>query len=322
MPPTPNTEGAITETPASQVSSADFDSSDPQLPSFEDILARSPIAKMLGLHDNPVGEEPEEQKKPAAKKAPPVKEPEEEVVAETPAGDEDVDNEEIDEESVEAAAETEEGESGAEEEDDIDWEYKIPVEIDGKTEKRTLGEVRAAFAAKEVLKAREAELTALKASAEAAYAEKLKNVEHLGTLLFKELLTEENLLADEYRKVVANIAKARESKDTFALTELKDQKESIQEKHAVLKSKREASARAIATELKKAADSRQEALLAKFQADIPTTLPGFNEKLAAQIRSFAIQEGIPEGRSCQGQACCTCSAAESKCRSSGQGAIW
>jgi len=130
--------------------------------SLDDILRNSPAAKMLGL---PEKEEslPEEDDVPSPDES---SEEQKEVPEEA---DEDSENDlSEEEESTDSKEEkTDEDDKSTQDaelpsEDDIDWEYKVPVTIDGKTEYVTLEEIRKGYSTDQHLSQKGRELGELK----------------------------------------------------------------------------------------------------------------------------------------------------------------
>ena len=289
-----------TSTPASEISSADFDRNDgyvgdeSNVPSLDDILRNSPAAEFLNLPEVDEESLPPEDEDASTTDESSEEEPQEEN------GDEsanDLDDEETEEESeeegkVEDDASTQETELPAEE--DIDWEYKIPVSVDGKVEYKTLEEIRKGYATDQHLSQKGRELGELKKQVEQERTEKLQELVRLGSLLNEQLSSTEASLAQEYHKLTADIDKARDEGDTYTVRELKEQREAVQEKYWKARNGRETQLKAVSEKLIEQQNANQAKLLEQFQKEIPTLIPEFNDKLAVSIREFAIKEGIPE----------------------------
>ena len=107
---------------------------------------------------------------------------------------EDPDAEESENEEVEEGVETEEEETADEDdtstqnsdlpsEDDIDWEYKVPVTVDGKTEYVTLEEIRKGYSTDQHLSQKGRELGELKKQIDQERTEKLQEIIQLGTVI-------------------------------------------------------------------------------------------------------------------------------------------
>ena len=134
-----------TSTPASEISSAEFrDDSGysvaDESKALADILKNSPAAELLGIESQSTEEEEDKS----------TESPSEEQDAQEAEGETDKDLDES-EESEESAEEEGSGDDKSTEatdlpsEEDIDWEYKVPVTVDGKTEYKTLDEIRKGF---------------------------------------------------------------------------------------------------------------------------------------------------------------------------------
>jgi hypothetical protein len=283
-----------TNTPASEVSSKSFDdgsvSADLEAKSLDDILRNSPAAELLGLKDE--GSLPEEDDG-----VPNPDESEEEAQENSDEAENDLDEEQT-EESTEDDGTGEDDTSTQNTElpteDDIDWEYKVPVTVDGKTEYKTLEEIRKGYSTDQHLSQKGRELGELRKQIDQERSEKLKELVDLGTVLHEELTQTEAMYSQEYHKLSADIEKAREDGDTYTARELKEKREEVQEKYWATRNKREEQTKKVVEKIKVQQEESQKALLAKFNEDIKTAVPDFSDKTAASIREFAIKEGIPE----------------------------
>jgi len=283
-----------TNTPASEVSSASFDdgsvSADLEAKSLDDILRNSPAAKMLGLESLP--EEDESVPNPD-------EESEEEQAQENDSESEnDLDeNEESTDSEEENTAEDDKSTQNAElpTEEDIDWEYQVPVTVDGKTEYVSLEEIRKGYSTDKHLSQKGRELGELKKQIETERNEKLQELITLGSVVNEELTAVETKHANEYHKLKADIDKAREEGDTYTARELKEKLEETQEKYWAARNKREANTTKVADQFKAQQEEQQQALLKAYEENITKVIPDYSDKVAGSIREFAIKEGIPEG---------------------------
>jgi hypothetical protein len=291
-------EHLSTNTPASNVSSADFAARDDGMngnelavPNFDDILKNSPAAELLGLKKSTESLPDDGEDVPTPDDA-----SDEDPDAEASA-DSDADEEAVDDTAAEDEGKDEEDSTQAElpKEDDIDWEYKVPVTINGKVEYKTLAEVRKGFATDQHLSQKGREIGELKKQIEQERDAKLQEIVQLGTVLHEEISAQEKTLETEYATVAAQIKKAREDGDTYTARELKDKQEEIQEQYWALRNKREERTKKVVEQLQSKQAEEQQKLIEQFQTDIKEVLPEFDEKLATSIRKFAIDEGVPEG---------------------------
>lgn len=290
-----NIDHLSTSTPASKISSAEFrddmgNNAELEAKALDDILRNSPAAEMLGLK----GSLPEEEEESV-----PTPEESEEVVPEETSEDAETDSgEESDQEATDEEDSSEDDKSTQEEqnlpsEEDIDWEYKVPVTVDGKTEYLTLEEIRKGYATDKHLSQKGREIGELKKQLEQEREQKLNELVQLGTVIHEELTAEETSLGKQYHELTAQIEKARDDGDTYTARELKEKREEIQEKYWNIRNKREEKVKAIAEQIKSKQAEEQQKLLDSFSARITEVVPEFNEKVATSIREFAIKEGIP-----------------------------
>jgi len=285
-----------TSTPASNVSSADAarddrsNSGELAVPNFDDIMANSPAAEILGLKRKDAGSLPDEvTDDPAPEEGvdeDPDATPNAENEADTNAEDDSAEKTGKDDTSTQAELPSE---------DDIDWEYKLPITIDGKVEYKTLAEVRKGFATDQHLSQKGRELGELKKQVEIERDAKLQELIQLGTVLHQEISAQEKTLETQYADITGQIKSARDSGDTYTARELKEQQEQIQETYWALRNKREEGTKQVVEQIQRKQAEEQQRLVTQFQEDIKTVLPAFNDQIAKSIRSFALEQGIPAG---------------------------
>jgi hypothetical protein len=283
-----------TNTPASEISSKSFDdgsnSADLEVKSLDDILRNSPAAELLGLKES------------LPEKGDDVPSPDE--VSEEEAQEENDTESENDLDEEEESNDSEEDNTAEDDtstqnadlpsEDDIDWEYKVPVTVDGKTEYVTLEEIRKGYSTDQHLSQKGRELGELKKQIDQERTEKLQEIIQLGTVINDELTAVESNLAQQYHKVKGEIDKAREEGDSYAARELKEQLEEVQEKYWNARNKREQQTKAVVEKIQAQQIEQQQVLLRQYEENIVNLIPDYSEKVAKNIREFAIKEGIPE----------------------------
>jgi type III secretion system FlhB-like substrate exporter len=288
-----------TSTPASEVSSADFAARDDgsngknelAVPNFDDIMKNSPVAALLAKNKKEAeGSLPDDGED--------VPTPDDEVDADpddTSDADNDADADTEDDKSAEDESKDDEStQADLPKEEDIDWDYKLPVTVNGKIEYKTLAEVRKGFATDQHLSQKGRELGELKKQVEDERKVKLDELVQIGTVLHEEFTARENEMTAEYGALTAKIKKARDDGDTYTARDLKEKQEEIQEKYWATRNKREEQTKKVVEQLQSKQTEEQQKLIAQFQTDIKEVLPEFDEKLATSIRKFAIEEGIPE----------------------------
>jgi len=283
-----------TNTPASEISSSSFDdgsnSADLEVKSLDDILRNSPAAELLGLNKESLPKEGDDVPSPDE-----VSEEEAQEENDTESAN-DLDEEESSDSEEESNAEDDASTQNAElpSEEDIDWEYKVPVTVDGKTEYVTLEEIRKGYSTDQHLSQKGRELGELKKQIDQERTEKLQEIIQLGTVINEELTAVETNLAQQYHKVKGEIDKAREEGDTYTARELKEQLEDVQEKYWRARNKREEQTKAVVEKIQAQQIEQQQVLLRQYEENIVNLIPDYSEKVAKSIREFAIKEGIPE----------------------------
>ena len=281
-----------TSTPASEISSTSFDdgsySAESQAASLDDIMRNSPVAELLGLK----GSLPEEDEG--------VQTQDSESDNDVPDGSDDKndtdedDSASKDDDKEESKDDTSTPDSDLPAEEDIDWEYKVPVTINGKTEHISLEEIRKGYSTDQHLSSKGRELGELKKQIEQERTEKLQELVDMGNLVHEELTAVETNLGNEYHKLTADIEKAREEGDTYTARDLKEKREQVQESYWKARNSREEKTKSIAGKIQQQQVERQQEMLKAYGENISKLIPDYSDKVAKSVREFAIKEGIPE----------------------------
>jgi hypothetical protein len=283
-----------TNTPASEISSKSFDdgssSNDLEVKSLDDILRNSPAAKLLGLPESL----PTEDEDVPSPEEPSAEEEQAQETDEDTANDLDEEESNDSEEEEKVADDKSTQNTDLPSEEDIDWEYQVPVTVDGKTEYVSLEEIRKGYSTDKHLSQKGRELGELKKQLETERTEKLQEVVTLGQVIHEELTAVEGELSTQYHKLSAEIDKARDEGDTYAARELKEQREAIQEKYWKARNKREEQTKAVVEKIQIQQQEQQQELLKEYQEKIVDLIPGYSDKVAKAVREFALKEGIPE----------------------------
>lgn len=261
-------------------------------PSMDDILRNSPAAALLGL----TGDADEDSTDDADDVPNPRDEEQDTPEEGSTDGDTDGDDKTEDEESEEDGDQDDQestDEASLPKEEDIDWEYKIPVTVNGKTEYKTLEEVRKGFATDQSLSQKGRELGDERKKLDQERTEKLQDLVTIGSVLHEDMTEQETVLSQNYAGLKTKYDEARKAGDRLQATELKEQMEEVQESYWTLRNKREDRVKKVVEKIQAQSAEQQQKLAEQFSTEIKTVLPEFNDKLAKSIREFALKEGIP-----------------------------
>lgn len=249
------------------------------------VMKNSPLMQESGVE--PLPEEENLEVDPATSETEdPVEEPEE-VVSE---------EEEVTEEPEEEA----EGEDATEEvptqepevysADDLDLDAKVKVKIDGEETEVSFGDLVKGYQTDAHLSKKGRELGEARKEIEAEKEKQLGDLTNISQAANALLGSEEQSLAKEYHELEASIEKARKDGDTFEMGELKDKREQTQKKYWDARNKREGLMKAVQDQQAKAQEEKWKQDLDNFAKEIPNHIPDFNEKIAGDIRNFAIDD--------------------------------
>jgi len=259
-----------------------------QYQSFDDIpVPMGPMAKHLGIEDDlPEDDEYDAGPEDSVDDIPVPDDAEEDDTLEQDDDTlEEDDGEEDDDESTQ--------DTDVLSEEDIDWEYKVPVKIDGVELHLTLEELRKGYATDQSLSKKGNKISEQRKEFETEQSAKIQELSGMSNLLQEQLQLEENGLAGEFHSIEEKIKTARKEGNTYELSELKDQRETAQEAYWDARKKREGIATAVQEKQQLEFSQNQEILAAKFNEDIAILVPSFVEDAEA-INQFAIDEGIPQ----------------------------
>ena len=184
--------------------------------------------------------------------------------------------------------------AGLNAEDDIDWEYKVPVKIDGEEKYFTLEELRKGYATSQHLSAEGRKLGEARKALEAERNEKLNELVQLGTSLHSQLEADESALSTRYHSIKEQMEKAIEEGDGYEAKQLKEQLTEVQKQYWDKRNQKTSLTDQVGKQVAEAQARQQQAQLEYFQENIGKVLPNFTTELAGQIREFALNEGLPE----------------------------
>ena len=255
---------------------------------FDDLqVPMGPMAAALGILEEDEGL-PDSNEVPHPSDDEGDDEPEDDTLSED-ENNEDEDNtsdeyeDEDDEESTQEAELPDEGE--------IDWEYRVPVKIDGEVHHLTLEELRKGYATDQSLSKKGEQIGEQRKELDTEYNSRIKEVQEVAAVLNEQLTTAETAFAKEYHEIDKSIKEARDNGDTYELSELKDKREAVQEKYWEARNKREQLAEGVQKKQESDLNNHYRGLLTKFNNEIQDLVPDYK---ADSIKEFAIAEGIPE----------------------------
>tara|TARA_R110000851_G_scaffold6659_1_gene26646 strand:- start:2325 stop:3395 length:1071 start_codon:yes stop_codon:yes gene_type:complete len=201
-------------------------------------------------------------------------------------GDDDNSDEDDSTEDPEDEAEAGEGE--------VDWEFEVPVKIDGVEGNVTLEELRKGYQTQEHLSKQGRELGEEKTAFEAEKVTQMERVTSTADILQAQVKVQENDLATKYNELKDRSVALKKEGDKFGANELKDEMEEIQSDYWKAVQTREALEANVAKARETDATQKFAKELEVFTAEIHEMIPDFDSDRAVLIRDFAVGEGIPE----------------------------
>ena len=244
------------------------------------------------MKNSPIMEEavplPEEETEPVD----PEETSEEVDPVEEEAVSEEAEEEKVEEEVTEGEDAPEEGatqEPDVYELDDLD-DFTINLKIDGEVTPVKLSDMAKGFSTEQSLSKKGRELGEARKALDAERDEKLKELTDVSQAAAGMLMQGEQAFAKEYHDLEAKIDKARKENDTFELGELKDKREQVQAKYWNARKQREGMIAQVQKFQPASNEKAWQAQLEHFHKEIPNLIPDFNDKVANEIRDFAIDD--------------------------------
>jgi len=209
--------------------------------------------------------------------------------------------EEVDEESDEDGDESEEEESPTQEVDvytaeDLDLDALVRVKIDGEEVDVSFSDLLKGYQTDNSLSKKGRELGEARQQLEQERQEALTQIQSMSEASAAVLMGQEQQLSKEYHEIEAKIQKARDEGDRYELEELKDQREQAQSKYWAARKQREGLQEQLNQQKTVQAQQEWEQNMQYFGEVIQEKVPGFDEKMAQDIRDFALSAdvGLPE----------------------------
>lgn len=213
--------------------------------------------------------------------------------------DEDSDDavvEELDDDDDEESTDEDkdDDDSNDDESDEIDWEFKLPVKVDGEESEVDLKELVKGYQTSQHLSKKGRELANDRKEFEEAKTVEMSKVTETAKLLQAQSMISENSLAEEYKELTDDLKAAKKSRDSYKADEIEERLVEVQTEYWKTRKTREKVAEAVKAQEEKESSEQFAKNVEKFNNEINDFVPDFNEEKAVELREFAISKGIPE----------------------------
>ena len=203
-------------------------------------------------------------------------------------------NEDADDEEDEDGADAPTQESDVFTVDDLDLDAKVSVKIDGKQMEVSFADLLKGYQTDASLSKKGRELGEARKAIDEERVAKLSEITKMSDATNAMLTMDEQKLAKQYHDIEAKIKEARDSGDTYELSDLKDQREQSQQKYWTARNTRENLLKTVEEQKTKLQEEQFASQMQHFQEVIPQIIPDFNDKVAVEIREFALENGIAD----------------------------
>ncbi len=280
-----------TQSLASTVPGMDHDDADFDIDSaMDDILGSSEILSQAGILPNSSNEDDDDNADTDEDLG-----DSDESSAEEDKADGEEDDEEADDEGDDSEEETtEDDESDDDDSEEIDWDYQVPVKIDGEETKVTLQELQKGYQTSQHLSKQGRELANERKEFEKAKKVELEEVVSAAKTLRAQSTIQEDSLAKEYADLQAKHKAAKKDGDKYEAEKISDKMEEVQSEYWRNRKTREKITESLTKHEEEQAAKDLEIGIAQFNEEIGDYIPDFNPEKAKAIREFAVSKGISE----------------------------
>jgi len=277
--------------PADLMSTTDDLNSDIDLDSaFDDVLGNSDVLREAGIStdDNDGADEADN-----AEEEDDLLDDESGDEEDKADGDDDTDDaSKDDDDSEEDSTEDEEEEDS--DNDEIDWEFKVPVKVDGEDADVDLAELVKGYQTSQHLSKKGRDLADERKEFESEKTTKMEELVQTAKVLQAQNTYKETELSKEYAELDKELKAAKKDGDRYKADELTDKIEDVKSEYWKARQTREK----IEESLKSNEEAESQKIfqegLERFNEEIGDYIPDFNEEKAAKIREFAVSKGIPQ----------------------------
>lgn len=199
-----------------------------------------------------------------------------------------------DDDSSEEDSTEDDDDSDSDDEGEVDWDFEIPVKIDGEESKVTLEELRKGYQTQQHLSKQGRELGEQKAAFEAEKKTELEKVISTANILAQQVKKAETDLATEYATLKEEMATLKKDGDRYGASDVKDKMEEVQQKYWAAVRDRESLEKHVTESQQQEQEKAFKEEIERFSTEINELIPDFDTDRAKAIRDFAIDEGVPE----------------------------
>ena len=214
------------------------------------------------------------------------------------AGDEDNDDDEVtspdDDDAVDDDNSTEGDEDSEGDEGEVDWDFEVPVKIDGEESNISLEELRKGYATSQHLSKQGRELGDERKAFDTQRTTELDKITNAGKILQSQITDTENAAAELYTELKKEIKELRKEGDKFAAIEKQEDLEKAQADYWAARNKRETLEKNLTDITDSEKTKKVNETLKTFNEDILTLIPDFDEERGTKIRAFANEQGLSD----------------------------
>lgn len=208
-------------------------------------------------------------------------------------GDDDTnDNPDDDDDSDEDSTEDDEEEDS--DNDEIDWEFKVPVKVDGEDADVDLAELVKGYQTSQHLSKKGRDLANERKEFETERTTEMEKLVETAKVLQAQNTYKETELSKEYADLDKELKAAKKDGDRYKQDEISDKIEEVKAEYWKARQTREKIEESLKSNEEAEAQKRFQEGLERFNEEIGDYIPDFSEEKAVKIREFAVSKGIPE----------------------------
>jgi hypothetical protein len=177
---------------------------------------------------------------------------------------------------------------------EIDWDFKVPVKVDGEDSELELAELVKGYQTSQHLSKKGRDLADERKAFEAERTTETDRLVETAKILQAQNTYQETELSKEYAELDKDLKAAKKDGDKYKQDEISERVEEVKAQYWKARQTREKIEEGLRSHEESSYKKYLEDGMAKFNEEINDYVPDFNEAKATKLREFAVSKGISE----------------------------
>jgi hypothetical protein len=208
-------------------------------------------------------------------------------------GNDGTDEEPEDDDDSDKDSTEDEGEDDSDD-GEIDWDFKVPVKVDGEDSELELAELVKGYQTSQHLSKKGRDLADERKAFEAERTTETDRLVETAKILQAQNTYQETELSKEYAELDKELKAAKKDGDKYRQDEIAEKVEEVKASYWKARQTREKIEEGLRSHEESSYQKYLEDGMARFNEEISDYVPDFNEEKAVKLREFAVSKGISE----------------------------